>query len=159
MAEALSIVGLISNVLQFVELGSTCVRKCREVHTSSQGATAHNDELESHAQDVKRLAHSVNDALGNSLSSGASSGAQLQLRDFLSTWNAVADRLLVFLGEHKVKADAKYRSLQILKGVWRMEVGISSKEKIRLLQQGLDQVQSMILLCLNAIIRFVEFWL
>lgn len=160
MADALAIVGLISNVMQFVELGHTCVKKFREVYKSAQGNTSENFELESHTQEVKILLQSVKDGIRKSVSPGASSGAERQLRDFLGAWDAVGERLLQLLEDHKMKDNTRSHKLHALREVWRLEVGGLTKEKIRVLRSGLDELQNMILLCLTATIKFVEvlFW-
>lgn len=55
MAEALTLIGLVSNVLQFVHVGTNLVRKYREIYNSVQGATAVNDEIEAEVRQVKAL--------------------------------------------------------------------------------------------------------
>lgn len=159
MAEALSLIGLVSNVLQFVDVGTNLVRKYREIYSSVQGATAVNDEIEVEVRQVKALVEDVKASVQPYASKTMSSNTERQLENFLLAWNTVAERLLRLLEDHKVKNTPESRSIQVLKQVWRMEMGRSTRKDIAMLQAGLEKLQAMILLCLTAIIRFVNIYL
>lgn len=158
MAEALTLIGLVSNVLQFVDVGTSLVRKYREIYNSVQGATAVNDEIEAEVRQVKALVEDVKASFEPYESKAISSNTKRQLQSFLLAWNTVAERLLRLLEDHKVKNmnTSESRSIQVLKQVWRMELGRSMRKEIAMLQAGLEKLQAMILLCLTAIIRFVN---
>lgn len=156
MAEALALMGLVSNVLQFVDVGTNLVRKYREIYNSVQGATAVNDQIEVEVRQVKAMVENVKASLEPYKATNMSSNTERQLESFLLAWNTVAERLLRLLEDHKVKDTSESRSIQVLKQVWRMELGRSTRKEIAMLQAGLEKLQAMILLCLTAIIRFVD---
>lgn len=157
MAEALSLIGLVSNVLQFVEVGTNLARKYREIYNSVQGATAVNHEIEVEVRQVKALIEDVKASFKPYKAKTMSSNTERQLESFLSAWNTVSERLLRLLEDQKVKNTSESRSIQVLKQVWRTELlGRSTRKDIAMLQAGLEKLQAMILLCLTAIIRFVN---
>lgn len=127
----------------------------REIYKSVRGETAAHAEIEDEVLRVKSLVDKVKASVESSLSKGLSSSTEDQLRDFLLAWDTVAERLLQLLEDHKVKNTSGRRPFQVMKQVWRLEIGRSAKDNIDKLQTGLEKLQGLILLSLAAIIRSV----
>jgi len=59
MAEALAIISLVGNVIQFVELGSEIINKATEFHQSRHGALAENLEIEDATDRLSKLSKAL----------------------------------------------------------------------------------------------------
>ncbi|KAI1087409.1 hypothetical protein F5B19DRAFT_74971 [Rostrohypoxylon terebratum] len=97
--EAVAVVGLISNILQFVELGYKLISTSKELYNARNESTASNRNLEFMAQEMKRLSQSL--ATGGSLSQMTDD--EQTLLDLVTKCESWADDMLTFLDHLKNK--------------------------------------------------------
>jgi hypothetical protein len=138
--EALPIIGLASNVVQFVEFGIKLIGKSTELYRSSEGALAENIDVE------KATEHLL--LLNNKLKAGASTTGDNTLQRLCESCKSTADELLVAL--NKIKCNGKqdrWKSIRkALRSVW-------SKEKIHELEGRLARFREELNLHMNVDLR------
>lgn len=97
--EAVAAVGLISNILQFVELGYKLLSASKELYDAGNESTASNRNLEFMAREMKRLSQSL--ATGGSLSHMTDD--EQTLLDLVDKCESWADDMLILLDHLKNK--------------------------------------------------------
>jgi hypothetical protein len=119
--ETLPIIGLVGNVVQFVDFGGKLIEKSTELYRSSEGALAGNIDVETATNHL--LLHS------NKLKDAASTTGDNTLKRLCESCKSTADELLAALNKLKVNSQQyKWESIRkALRSVW-------SKEKIRELE-------------------------
>ena len=123
--DPLTAIGLVGNIVQFVDFGLKIVSKAHEVHNSSSGALSENVDTERIATDLIELTTSLEAV--ESLAAG-----DVRLQNLCTSCNEVANELLMVLGKLNAGATrTKWKSVRkALRTVW-------SKEKIHELEKRL----------------------
>lgn len=57
--EALAAISLVSNIIQFVEVGSKVIAGAKEIYTSKDGMTKDNKSLEDATHELRKLSHDL----------------------------------------------------------------------------------------------------
>jgi hypothetical protein len=140
--EALAIVGLVGNIIQFVDFGSKLVSKSVELYQSSDGVLMENIDAEVATNHLVIL----NDKLKDS-ATAAGDGA---LKDLCVLCGATATELLTVLGKVKIQGkNSKWKSMRkALRSVW-------SKEEVEELERRLLNLKNELNLHVVADIRCV----
>ena len=122
--------GLAGNIVQFVDFSCKVIHDSKSLYSSSTGASAGNDILESISSDIIDL----NDALTAPSAPGAIPDS---MRDLASKCKDVAVELLVTLDKIKVKGPhRKWKSfVQALRSIW-------GKEQIEELVKRMERLRS-----------------
>ncbi|KAI9853263.1 MAG: hypothetical protein M1824_001460, partial [Vezdaea acicularis] len=138
--EALAIIGLVGNIVQFIDFSGKLISKSTELYRSSEGALAENIDIETITKHLLTLNKSLEDT------TNASSDAALER--LCASCNTVANELLMALDKVKLKSgQQKWKSLRkALQSVW-------SKEKIMKLDQQLAGFRDELNLHLTADLR------
>jgi hypothetical protein len=126
--EALAIIGLVGNIVQFVDFGGKLISKSTELYRSSEGALAENIDTETATN------HLV--LLNSKLKNAATATGDSPLENLCKSCNTAAEKLLAALDKVKVKGEQrKWKSVRkALKSVW-------SKEEIRELERQLSKLR------------------
>jgi hypothetical protein len=129
MMDPLSTIGLVGNIVQFVDFGSKLISKSVELYRSTEGALDENLDTETATNHLKDL----NEKLKN----GAKSTGDTTLKDLCEACDKVARELLEALDKVKVKGKhEKWKSIRkALRSVW-------SKEHIEELEQRLARLRA-----------------
>jgi hypothetical protein len=153
MMDPLSTIGLVGNIVQFVDFGSKLISKSVELYRSTEGALDENLDTETATNHLKDL----NEKLKN----GAKATGDTTLKDLCEACDKVARELLEALGKVKVKGKhEKWKSIRkALRSVW-------SKEHIEELEQRLARLRAELNLHLVVDLRcvcvcvclFLRFW-
>ncbi|XTI94184.1 hypothetical protein V2W45_1473413 [Cenococcum geophilum] len=124
--ETLAIIGLVGNIVQFVDFSGKLVSKSTELYRSSEGALAENSDIET------AINHLV--LLNNKLKDAATTTGDSALQSLCKSCGTTADQLLAVLDKVKVKGkQGKWKSIRkALRSVW-------SKEEIEELGQRLER--------------------
>jgi hypothetical protein len=134
--EALAALGLAGNVVQFIQFASEVVTETREAYRSADDASAQHLDLETVAEDLRKLISPLQ------ASAQASAGAvgDLEFRKLLGSCNEAASELHSAIQELKVKdgPHRKWRSFgKALIWVWK-------REKISSFQKRLSDLRNQI---------------
>jgi len=126
--ETLAIIGLVGNVVQFVNFGGKLLAKSTELYRSSEGALAENINTETATN------HLV--LLNNKLKDAATATSDDALKRLCELCKSTADELLAALNKVKVNdKQNRWKSVRkALRCVW-------SKEKIRELEGRLERLR------------------
>jgi hypothetical protein len=126
--EVLAIVGLVGNIIQFVDFSGKLISKSVQLYQSREGALAENIDTETATNHLLLL----NDKLKDT----ATSTGDRTLKDLCEACHTVARELLEALDEVKVKGkQQKWKSIRkALNSVW-------SKEHIAQLEQRLANLR------------------
>ena len=129
MMDPLSTIGLVGNIVQFVDFGSKLISKSVELYQSTEGALDENLGAETATNHLKDL----NEKLKND----AKSTGDTTLKDLCEACDQVARELLEALDKVKVKGKhEKWKSIRkALRSVW-------SKEHIEELEQRLARLRA-----------------
>lgn len=127
--DPLSTIGLVGNIVQFVDFGSKLISKSVELYQSTEGALDENLGAETATNHLKDL----NEKLKND----AKSTGDTTLKDLCEACDQVARELLEALDKVKVKGKhEKWKSIRkALRSVW-------SKEHIEELEQRLARLRA-----------------
>ncbi|KAI9772557.1 MAG: hypothetical protein M1840_000762, partial [Geoglossum simile] len=122
--EVLTAIGLVGNIIQFVDFGGKLISKTAEIQKSGIGALVENINIETATNDLVLLSTKLHDS--------ANSAGDTALRDLCQSCDTVATELLTVLRSVKVHGEQnKWKSFRkALRSVW-------SKEDIALLEQRL----------------------
>ena len=122
--EPLAVIGLVGNIVQFVDFSGRLVSKSAEIYRSSEGTLAENINIEAATEHLVLLNRKLKD--------GAIITGDGALENLCKLCSAVADELLGALDKIKVKGQQqKLGSIRkALRSIW-------SKEKIGELEQRL----------------------
>lgn len=138
--EALATVGLVANVVQFIDFGGKLISKTTELYGSNEGALEENIALETVTNHVVLL----NDTLRNA----ATAARDDALKKLCESCKAAAEELLEALS--KVKVDGpknRWKSVRkALRSVW-------SKEKVRELEGRLARFREQLNLHITVDLR------
>jgi hypothetical protein len=110
MAE-LAILGLTSNILQFLELGTKLFLKAKEIHDSVAGASAENELLEAEVAGLKRQVELLKIACAKPEGSNSPAGSAIgrQLRAIAVDCDAAGKEIIGLLNGQKVDAQSRWR--------------------------------------------------
>lgn len=131
--EALAIIGLAGNILQFVDFSTKLISKSNELYKSAEGALADHHDIEATTDDLVLMNQKV--------MNGASSSSDNSLKALCESCNRVAGELLTALEKLKVKGRAtKWLSIRkALRSLW-------SKEKLDDLERRLGRLRNELVL-------------
>lgn len=126
--ETLAIIGLVGNIVQFVDFTGKLISKSTELYRSSEGVLAENIDSETATN------HLV--LLNSKLQNAATTAADSALESLCKSCGTAADELLAALDKVKVKGKQdKWKSIQkALRSVW-------SKEEIEGLERRLARLK------------------
>ena len=110
MAEALSLIGLVSNIFQFIELGGDIVSASKQAYQSAQGTTVVVKDLRLLAEDIK---HTGERATG--FQSSPPSKDEIAIRNYAAECDVFAQELLPLLDKLTVKPGSKFQRLESLR--------------------------------------------
>jgi N-terminal domain on NACHT_NTPase and P-loop NTPases len=110
--ETLAVIGLIGNVVQFVDFSGKLISKSAEIYHSSTGALAENADIETATDHLIQLNKKLRDA--------ATLAGDGELRRLCTSCSSVAEELLGTLDKVKVKGDqGKLKSIRkAIRSVW-----------------------------------------
>jgi hypothetical protein len=139
--EALAAIGLVGNIVQFVNFGNKLIANSIELYHSYDGALAENVDIEAATEHLAVLVKKLEDDV---VGDGA-------LRDLSRLCQKAANDLLAALNTVKVKnTQEKWESVRkALRSVW-------SKEKIRELEQRLAKFKEELNLQVVVQLRYVN---
>jgi hypothetical protein len=129
MMDPLSTIGLVGNIVQFVDFGSKLISKSVELYRSTEGALDENLDTETATNHLKDL----NEKLKN----GAKSTGDTTLKDLCEACDKVARELLEALD--KVKVKGKHEKWKSIRKALR---SVCSKEHIEELEQRLARLRA-----------------
>lgn len=113
--EALAIIGLVGNIVQFVDFSSKLISTSTQIYGSAEGALAENVDIEAVTNDLVLLSNNLKDA--------ASNPRDEALKSLCESCHTVAEQLLAALD--KVKAKGKRQKLdsirKAVRSVWNKE--------------------------------------
>jgi molecular chaperone GrpE (heat shock protein) len=129
--ETLATIGLVGNIVQFVDFSGKLISKSSQLYRSGKGALAENVDTETAAKDLVLLNNKLKDA--------ATITGDRALESLCESCNAVADELLAALDKVKVKGkQQKWKSIRkALRNVW-------SKEEIEELERRLAKFRELL---------------
>jgi N-terminal domain on NACHT_NTPase and P-loop NTPases len=127
--DILATIGLVGNIVQFVDFGSKLVSKSAKLYRSSEGALEENIDTETATNHLLLLNDKLKDA--------ATSTGDTTLKDLCEACHTVARELLEALDKVKVKGkQQKWKSIRkALRSVW-------SKEDIEELERRLAKLRT-----------------
>ncbi len=139
--EILASIGLIGNIVQFVDFSGKLISKSAQLYHSSKGALPENTGIETATNHLVLLNNKLKDA-ATSFSDGA-------LESLCISCNTVAEELLAALEKVKVKGEqGKWKSIRkALRSVW-------SKEEIEGLERRLARFREEVNLHIVADLRY-----
>ena len=143
----LAAIGLASNVLQFIQLGTKLAMEARELYKSASGSTASNARLEADTELLKALITHMKTPVP---SAASATKAEQQLLDCAKSCDEVADELLSLLQASKVKR-AKSSRLQALRRAMYNEF---THDQATQLHKRLQELQAGTVLRLLAVLRY-----
>ena len=146
MAEALAIIGLVSNILSFIDFGIKLASETRNVRDSLHGTTAEVRELEIIVEDVERYHEKVQklQSLGQELSAHEKSimGMVKHCRNIAEDLHKIIKRLHVRQGRSKTLESSRV----LFQGLWK-------QRDIEALRARLDALDKRIRVNVEYIIR------
>lgn len=149
MAEILAVIGLASNVVQFVELGVKLISKYRKAYVSASGQNVRDQEVQADVEGVRAIAKLLTFD-GSKGDSAQLSDAEKQLKTFCTTCVKVASELVALL--ESVKSDGSgNRAWRALKETF--ETTNVKQLTISHLQERLERLQAYMLFSMVAILR------
>jgi hypothetical protein len=110
--ETLAIIGLVGNIVQFVDFSGKLIAESRELYKSSEGALAENIDTETATKHLLMLNKKLKDA--------ATATGDVTLQSLCESCHTVAIKLLGALDKVKVKGgQQKWKSIRkALRSVW-----------------------------------------
>ena len=140
--ETPAIIGLVGNIVQFVDFSGKLISKSAELYRSSEGALAENSDIET------AVNHLV--LLNNKLKDTAITTGDSALQSLCKSCGTTADQLLAVLDKVKVKGKQdKWKSIRkALRSVW-------SKEEIEELGRRLERFRKELNLHVTVDLRSV----
>jgi hypothetical protein len=141
--ETLAVIGLVGNIVQFVEFSGKLISKSTEIYRSSEGALAENIDTETATN------HLV--LLNSKLQSAATTTGDGALESLCKSCGTAADELLAALDKVKVKGKQdKWKSIR--KALW----SVWSKEEIADLERRLARLKEELNLHVVVGLRYVR---
>lgn len=111
--EALEIIGLVGNIITFIDFGSEVMGIIKETHGSISGATKENEELENHTQMMQNLTIDLTYQSPQVPSTAAVTG----LLDLTTQCRSLSEEILNLL--QKLKSTKPGSKRETLKAAWR----------------------------------------
>ncbi|KAJ3578357.1 hypothetical protein NPX13_g2210 [Xylaria arbuscula] len=144
--ESFALIGLASNVLQFIQLGTKLALEARELYRSANGATLSNTRVRADAESLKLLMKQIQASIA-----AAPSGteAEEQLLQCARSCNDVTDQLLYLLAASRIPGVRGSR-LRALKQAIRNK---SSCDEVTELQERLQKLQASTMLRFATVLR------
>ena len=147
--ETLAIIGLVGNIVQFVDFSGKLISKSTELYQSSEGALAENIDTETATNHLVWL--------NSKLQNAATTTGDSALESLCKSCGTAADELLAALDKVKVKGKQdKWKSIRkSLQSVW-------SKEKIEELERRLAGLKEELNLHVVVNLRYIrgyKYWL
>lgn len=141
--DPLTAVGLVGNIITFIDISTKVVSRAKQQYDSASGATTENDELESLTKNLKNLADRTRSKPSNIPRSGHFSlniTSETVLDNLGQQCIQVADELLETLESVKVKGDGRTlkSAVQAVKAVWK-------QDKIDAIQRRLDRISKQLM--------------
>jgi hypothetical protein len=144
MAETLAAVGLVSNIVQFVDFGTKLLATSRALYRSTEGAMQENVDLEMITASIRLVSQGiVNGTLGIN---------EPELRNLAGTCTTLADELLVFLSRLKIDS-TKNRQLEVIRKSFK---SIRFGRTVRELNDRLCRVRDQVFVQLDYLLRQVN---
>jgi hypothetical protein len=140
--EVLAAIGLVGNIVQFVDFSCKLISGSVRLYGSVEGALVENSEIEAVARDVVLL--------HEKLKGGTTSTSNAAIKSICQSCNNVSDELLDAL--HTLKVKGKYQRWTSLRKAFR---SIWSKEKIEELERRLARLRERLNLRIIAELRCV----
>ncbi|KAI1332381.1 hypothetical protein F5Y16DRAFT_357651 [Xylariaceae sp. FL0255] len=145
MAEALAVIGLASNVIQFVELGFKFAQKYHKAYAAVKSQPIRHEELQADVEEIKASAADLSsERLGKA---SELSGSEKRLNELCTQCRDIGNELIALLDPGKVSSG---------KGAWvafKRTLDSSKDEKIKNLKDRMDSIRIGILLCLSGMMR------
>ncbi|KAH9907267.1 hypothetical protein F4778DRAFT_529305 [Xylariomycetidae sp. FL2044] len=114
--DPLSAIGLVGNIITFLDFSHKVASTVKALYASSSGNTAHNEDLGSLALQLQSVSSNVHKAIPL----GASSDGELALLKVVAECDSISSDLLNLLGEIKAKKpNSKRESLRAVFRDWR----------------------------------------
>jgi hypothetical protein len=141
--ETLAIIGLVGNIVQFVDYSGKLISKSTELYRSSEGALAENIDTETATN------HLV--LLNSKLQNSAATTGDSTLESLCKSCSTAADQLLAALDKVKVKGKQdKWKSIRkALQSVW-------SKKEIEELERRLARLKEELNLHVVVGLRYIR---
>jgi hypothetical protein len=141
--EALAIIGLVGNIVQFVDFSGELIAKSTELYRSTEGALAENIDIETATN------HLV--LLNSKLKNAATATGDSALESLCKSCNTAAEKLLAALDKVKVNGEQqKWKSMRkALRSVW-------SKEEIGELERRLSKFREELNSHIVVDLRYVD---
>jgi hypothetical protein len=141
--ETLAVIGLVGNIVQFVDYSGKLISKSTELYRSSEGALAENIDTETATN------HLV--LLNSKLQNAAATTGDSTLESLCKSCGTAADQLLAALDKVKVKGKQdKWKSIRkALQSVW-------SKKEIEELERRLARLQEELNLHVVVGLRYIR---
>ncbi|KAI1428998.1 hypothetical protein F5Y12DRAFT_587095 [Xylaria sp. FL1777] len=146
---AFALIGLASNILQFVQLGTQLLLEARELYKSASGATAFNARVEADTESLKSLMEQIQTSKVSVTVAVRGTKAERQLLDSAKSCTEVADKLLDLLEASKVKNSSSSR-LRAIKQAFNNE---STRDQVTHLQKRLQELQAATMLRFIMVLR------
>jgi hypothetical protein len=138
MAEALAIIGLVSNVLAFVEFGSKLVSGTRSVRNSFQGTAAETEELLRILDDIQSSNAEVNIQKRSGL---RLSNDEENILARVAECEILAKKMRIILEKLKVRDGARSRTIESLRVAHQ---GLMKRGEIEDLRTRLENLERRI---------------
>jgi hypothetical protein len=132
MAEAVTLIALISNIFQFIELGRNIVSASKQAYHSAQGTTTVVKDLRLLAEDIKHTRERA-----TSFQSSLLSKDEIAIRNYAAEYNESAQELLPLLDKLTAKSGSKFPRLESLR------VGIQGAVKKKDLQKLEERLKEL----------------
>ena len=140
--EALAAIGLVSNIIAFIDFGYEVVSVGREIHQAAGGATGENDKVAS----LTTQLHSISFDLK---SQAAVTADEIQLHGLARECQNISTELLAVLESLKAKDPKSKR--QVIRATMK---NFTKKDQKKALETRLDKCRDMLHLQLSKITRF-----
>lgn len=114
MAEALTLLGLVANILQFVELGHTILSSAKEVYEDGKGLTSQMRHVQLLLEDIRNTRDGIEKRLANTTPLSLSND-EIAIQNYSTECDAIAARLGEMLEKLRVRDGAKSRRLESLR--------------------------------------------
>lgn len=138
--DPITVLGIVGNILQFIDFGLKAVSKAREIHSSSTGDLLENVELELLTKDITIVTEKLSTANGAVTGNGS-------LDDICKRCIQAANELMGALSGMRVHEKSKWKSVrQALKATW----GKTQVDELRRRLEGWkDEIQFHVLVDLK----------
>jgi hypothetical protein len=141
--EVLSIIGLVGNIVQFIDFSSKLIAETTKLYRSNENALAENIDVETATSHLVLLNNKIKDA--------ATITSDDVLRRLCESCQSTADELLAVL--NNIKVDSKQGRW---KSIWKALRNVWSKEQISELEGRLERFRKELHLHIVVDLRYVS---